>query len=127
MSKFFFCHFFRPFSFGSGLFFLFHFPRLPSTLPAATYILPSLSVLVAFFRIASITIYVTLYLQVVAATEYIRKDSHMAILDIFKISEYQSTIQTLENENRTLQSEINDLQTEVAELQNFIPAYRFLK
>ena len=51
----------------------------------------------------------------------------MAILDIFKISEYQSTIQTLENENRTLQSEINDLQTEVAELQNFIPAYRFLK
>ena len=68
----------------------------------------------------------------------------MAILDIFKIAEYQSTIRTLESENRSLkfketnnlstiqnlqskaeeatelQAEVAELQAEVAELQNFI-------
>lgn len=58
----------------------------------------------------------------------------MAILDIFKVSEYQETIRKLESENRSLEfkdknnfstiqdlkSKINELQEEIDELQNFI-------
>lgn len=58
----------------------------------------------------------------------------MAILDIFKVSEYQETIRKLESENRSLEfkdknnfstiqdlkSQINELQEEIDELQNFI-------
>lgn len=44
----------------------------------------------------------------------------MSILDIFKISEYQSTIQHLQSKINELQAEAAELQAEVTELHDFI-------